>query len=295
MNRGPHKQRTPIIRLLLIMIFAFFLSGCLSVPDNVLVVSGSGDTIQDRSTRICDSIKTVDAVGGIDPDGFSILSWNSHKGAHPDWNRDLGAYGETTDFILLQETALDGALRESLEVLNFQWQLAVAFELDEKEIGVMTAGRVPATEYCAFRENESIIKLPKMILGTLYPIHGTDAELLIVNAHIVNFTFGSDLVRKQVDAIKEKIRSHHGPVIVAGDFNTWSGQRKAVIREGMQELELLPVTFDPDQRTEFFGRIVDGVFYRGLEVVQSRSLQAESSDHNPLEVHFRLAGDGETR
>ena len=74
----------------------------------------------------------------------------------------------------------------------------------------MTAGHVSATEYCAFRENESLIKLPKMILAALYPIKDRAAELLIVNAHIVNFTIGSDRVRRQVEAVKEKIRNQDG-------------------------------------------------------------------------------------
>jgi endonuclease/exonuclease/phosphatase (EEP) superfamily protein YafD len=277
--------------LLAISLTAMLLTGCLSIPDEVLVVVGSGGVPQERTSSVCGSLPAADLGTGVDPDGFSILSWNSQKGSHPDWDDDLGTYMADVDFVLLQETSLDTGLLQRLKEQESQWLLAVAFELAEKEIGVMTAGHVSATEYCAFRENEPVIKVPKMILAARYPIKDREDELLIVNAHIVNFTIGSDRVRRQVEAVKEKIQSHDGPVIVAGDFNTWSGERKAVIREGLEELGLKPVTFEPDHRSEFFGRVVDGVFYRDLEIVQSRSFVSQSSDHNPLEVHFRLTGE----
>ena len=138
-----------------------------------------------------------------------------------------------------------------------------------------------------------MIKIPKIILASTYPIEGLESELLIINLHMVNFTIGSDAVRRQVKAAREKINSHQGPVIVAGDFNTWNAERESVVREEMIDLGLRPVSFSPDNRVEFLGRVVDGIYYKGLEVTNAKTYRVKTSDHNPLEVEFRLKEAGQ--
>ena len=137
-------------------------------------------------------------------------------------------------------------------------------------------------------EPEPLIRIPKIGLAAAYPLAGLEEQLLVVNIHLVNFTFDTRAVRHQIEALEAIVRNHEGPVIVAGDFNTWSDKREALVQEKMAELSLTAVAFDPDHRVRFLGRPVDGVYFRGLEVVRSRSHVVDSSDHNPLEVRFRL-------
>ena len=130
-----------------------------------------------------------------------------------------------------------------------------------------------------------------MALASTYSLAGTDERLLVVNVHVVNFTVALGSVRRQLEAIQEMIRVHHGPVIVAGDFNTWSKGRTVLVDQEMTSLGLISVAFNPDHRTQFFNRTVDGIYYRGLEVVHSLSQAVQTSDHNPLKVRFRLAAE----
>ena len=272
----------------------FYFSGCVAVPDQPIVASGSMDKELDRQSASCESDlnppELAQEAGGIDPSSIAVLSWNSHRGGHEDWNRDLVALGSEADIILLQEAALESALDTQLDISANQWLMATAFQLDDREIGVMSAARVAPQVYCVAREPEPLFKIPKIGLAAAYPLAGLEVSLLVVNIHIVNYTINVDAVKRQIGALEQIVRTHDGPVIVAGDFNTWNDEREELVTEKMEELGMSAVTFDPDHRVSFFNHKVDGIFYRGLEVTKSLSHQVESSDHNPLEVHFRLHG-----
>ncbi len=268
------------------VVFVFF--GRFAVPPGDLVFRGSNSQVVNRFTAPCESLAGKQNPEGVNPEGFSILSWNAHKGSNVEWNDNLHSFGDKADFILLQEAALDSGLEEQLGLLKKEWLLAVAFVYDEKETGLLTAGRTPPQAYCIIRENESLVKIPKIILLSTYPIKGSESELLVINLHLINFTIGTEAMRRQIKAARGKIKSHPGPVIVAGDFNTWNAERESVVGEEMQALGLQAVSFSPDDRVEFFGRPVDGVYYKGLEVTSATTYRVETSDHNPLEVHFRV-------
>ena len=272
----------------------FYFAGCVAVPDQPIVASGSMDKELDRQSASCESDLDPPDLGseaeGIDPASFAVLSWNSHRGGHKDWNRDLVSLGGEADIILLQEAALESTLDTQLDISANQWLMATAFQLDDREIGVMSAARVAPQAFCVAREPEPLFKIPKIGLAAAYPLAGQEKSLLVVNIHIVNYTINVDAVKRQIGALEQIVRNHDGPVIVAGDFNTWNDEREELVMERMEELGMSSVIFDPDHRVSFFNHKVDGIFYRGLEVTKSLSHQVESSDHNPLEVHFRLHG-----
>ena len=53
-----------------------------------------------------------------------------------------------------------------------------------------------------------------------------------------------------------------------------------------REMSLRQVRFTDDQRRRAFGRPLDFVFYRGLNVSEASVLVTRASDHNPLLVEF---------
>ncbi|MEJ2135137.1 MAG: endonuclease/exonuclease/phosphatase family protein [Desulfofustis sp.] len=291
-NFKPPLPTTIVLLALSALPLLLYFSGCVAVPDQVLVASGSQNRELDRQAASCGSaLELADPgqeTGGIDPASFTVLSWNSHRGGHKDWNSDLVSLGSGADIILLQEAALGPVLDTQLDLRANQWLMATAFQLDDREIGVMSAARVAPQAYCVAREPEPLFKIPKIGLAASYPLAGLDTSLLVVNIHIVNYTINVAAVQRQIGALEQIVRNHEGPVIVAGDFNTWNDERESLVRQKMTELGMNPVSFDPDHRVSFFAHKVDGVYYRGLEVTKSLSHRVESSDHNPLEVHFRL-------
>jgi len=271
-----------------------YFSGCVPIAKDA-IIAGDGDDheIQRQVVACSPDLELAGArvhQDSIDPDGFSVLSWNSHRGSHRDWQSDLVTIARDADIILLQEASIEPVRDARIDLSANQWLMATAFEFEEHDIGILSAARVTPDAYCVSREPEPLLRIPKVGLAATYPLTGTDTTLLVVNIHMVNFTLSADALERQFDSLEAVITGHHGPVIIAGDFNTWSDGREAAVQSRMKELHMTPVIFEPDHRVRFLNHPVDGIYFRGLEVTASRSHTVSSSDHNPLEAHFRLSG-----
>ena len=282
---------TCVLAMLCVFGFLYF-SGCVVIQEKASVAdANSGEVVQHAAER-CDEIETTGAKGFADralgSDSFSILSWNTHKGSRAGFHTDLIDYSRNIDILLLQETALSEELKSWLGASFNKWLLAVAFENQGTKVGIMAASKASSLSHCAFQEPEPLIVIPKMMLVSTYPLSGSDRRLLVVNVHMVNFTLSTEALRKQLAEVTDIIQKHDGPVIFAGDFNTWSRDRELLVSGTMSRLNLHPVAFSPDNRSLFMNRPVDGIYYRGLEVTASTSHKVDSSDHNPLEVHFKV-------
>ena len=84
-----------------------------------------------------------------------------------------------------------------------------------------------------------------------------------------------------------ELASHQGPIVFAGDLNTWTAGRKAVLESVASRLGLEEVRLERDVRKRFFWNQVDYVFIRGLGVVNARVIEVDSSDHHPVSVVLR--------
>ena len=96
---------------------------------------------------------------------------------------------------------------------------------------------------------------------------------------------------------------HSGPVVLAGDFNTWNKKRLGLASQFAEDLQLKEVTDFPAGRTTadmhlsylnwFFGvdkkLPLDRIYYRGFANYFAQVLSYESSDHRPILVKLILA------
>jgi endonuclease/exonuclease/phosphatase (EEP) superfamily protein YafD len=219
---------------------------------------------------------------------FRVLSWNIHKNGDPGWDGDLARFAAESDLLLIQEAALTAGLQGVLAAAGFDGMLAGSFALNGRETGVLNAARVRPAGACVQRQFEPLLRLPKSAVITRYGLPGTADRLAVANVHAINFTLGVDGYREQLEAIGRELAGHRGPVIVAGDFNTWSDARLEVVDQVMRGMGLRPVLPAVDTRSRFFGRQVDYVFVRGLEVVNAEAPEVRSSDHNPVLTTLRL-------
>lgn len=275
------------------VIFLYF-SSCVTIPERAQVVTGTGAAVQGRFEGVCSdagrgTMLVHNSSVRLNPASISLLSWNSHKGSHDAFGADLARLEQGIDLLLLQEAVIDETLKNRLQSSGRLWNMAIAFELEQTEIGLLSASGVAPASACADRVPEPLLVLPKTILATTYPLDGMSEELLVVNVHMVNFTFTSDALKEQLAKAARLVKNHPGPVIVAGDFNTWSDNRKSEVGAKMAELGLQQIHFSPDNRSRFFNQAVDEIYFRGLTPLRSVSHIVESSDHNPLEVHFTVA------
>ena len=212
---------------------------------------------------------------------FSVLNWNVEKAQHPGLVAAFATYAERSDLIFLQEAV---PLKKNETVIAQSLYDAFVRGYVQKEIdtGVLTLARTPHRVHCQLLATEPWLRTPKATSVTLYPVAGSDASLLTINLHAVNFSFGVKAYLAQLEAAFELIRAHDGPVIFGGDLNTWSERRQSALNNLTEDLHLTPITFSPDHRTSQLGRPLDHLFVRGLIQQSSETVQVDTSDHNPL-------------
>ena len=214
---------------------------------------------------------------------FSMLNWNVEKAQHPDLVTAFAAYAEGSDLIFLQE-AVPLKKTETVIAQSLYEAFVQGYVQGEIDTGVLTLARTPHLVHCHLLATEPWLRTPKATSVTLYPLAGSDASLLTINLHAVNFSFGVEVYRAQLEAAAELMRAHEGPVIFGGDLNTWSDRRQATLDALTEGLGLTAVPFSPDHRTSRFGRPLDHLFVRDLTWQSSETVQVETSDHNPLIV-----------
>jgi len=246
---------------------------------------------------------------------FSLLTWNIEKGQDSGWIFDIAHHLPEADILLFQEAALEAG-QEQLSLpakRNFIQYFAPGYQQGDRKTGVLTASRWTAASDCALTALEPWLGTPKATslarfqLAAAEPVEparddrsGSEQTelsmltrvgsptLLIVNVHAINFALGLDAYTAQFEAIGRVIASHRGPLIVGGDFNTWSEQRTQWLEGFLGQFGLAGISFDPDYRTAIFSRPIDHVYVRGLEVISSRVIQVDTSDHNPLWIRVKL-------
>jgi endonuclease/exonuclease/phosphatase (EEP) superfamily protein YafD len=262
------------------------------VPErqHALVLETGGNVAQKEMS--CATVAAVEssaaAPGTLDPRGIRIASWNVHKEGDNGWQSDLGRLLDGSDVLLLQEAGVSPELRAVIERGGLSWVLASAFEYLGAEYGVLTATRVGPADACTLRAYEPLLGIPKAALVTRFRLLGRDTTLVIANLHAINFTLGTAEYRAQLDAIGDTLAAHRGPLVLAGDFNTWNDGRVAAVRDLAARLALAPVAFAIDDRTRFLGHIFDRVYTRGVEIIDAQAWTVKSSDHNPVAVSFRV-------
>lgn len=266
------------------------------------VVSSPGGTARVTTLR-CDAVDQKlqtagdgQVTGALDRRPFKVLMWNIHKQADSGWESDLSAFASANDAVLLQEAVLQPPLRRILNDAGLRWSMASSFLLDADDIGVLTATRIAPIASCTQRVVEPLIRIPKSAVISWLPIvdtavdmaAGTRETLAIVNVHSITFELSLDVYRSQLEALADALAGHRGPIIFAGDFNTWNDARDRVVSEIAARLGLIELNLRVDQRAVFFGRHLDHIFIRGLEAIDVSAVPVTSSDHNPLAATLRI-------
>ena len=271
------------------------VAGCLTLTAEPRALLQNDDgTVVVQSIR-CGSEVTraaethVPSDAGLDPQAIRLVTWNIHKQEDAGWQRDLTAFAAGGDVVLLQEIVLDAPLRDVVARAGLRWVMASSFLHEARDIGVLTAARTAPLATCTQRVVEPLFRLPKSAVITWFALRGEAETLAIVNVHAVNFSLSLGAYRAQFDAIVDALAAHHGPLVVAGDLNTWTDARSAVVRQAAERLHLTEIAFVDDQRRVFFGHQLDRIFVRGLEAVASSATPVTSSDHNPVAATLRIA------
>src|SRR5690606_8856652 len=165
--------------------------------------------------------------------------------------------------------------------------------------GVATGSVAKAKITRALRSpvSELGVTTPKVVLLQTFKIENRTKELMVVNVHAINFVT-NEMFRAHIEQIIKAIRAHQGPVVAAGDFNTWNEGRLKSLDQMMDAIGLTRVSLGVG-RSEFpdlgrwfgvqTGGAFDQVYARGINV-RFKTVHADiaTSDHRPIELHFSI-------
>ena len=269
---------------------SLLLAGCVTVPDaDRLVMPGDAGAIAVVARPCGAAAEQPAALAPALPATFRLASWNIHKGFDAGWAADLARIAAADDVVLLQEAWLDDTLRTTLGAAGLAWRMTGAFLLNGRDAGVLTAARAAPLTACTVRSWEPLLGVPKSALIARFRVEGSAATLALANLHAINFTLSAQgAYRELLDAVRAQLAAHDGPIVLAGDFNTWSDERVAMVDAVARRLGLAAVAFHPDARARFVGHAVDYIFVRGLDVIETRTLVVTTSDHNPIFATLRV-------
>lgn len=274
---------------------AVFIAGCVTVTAEPRAVLQRSDGTLQVQTLACGPITSVTAgtretpsTTGLDPAGIRILTWNIHKQGDRGWQQDLRSFAAGSDVLLLQETVLDTVLQQMIADAGMRWVMASSFIYGNLDMGVLTASRIEPIASCTQRVVEPLLRLPKSAVVSWFPLRGETATLAVVNVHAINFSLSLGAYRAQFDAVVDALAQHTGPIVFAGDLNTWTTERVAVVDAAARRLGCTEIAFTDDRRRLFLGHQLDHIYTRGLAVDASSAIAVESSDHNPVMATLRL-------
>lgn len=214
-----------------------------------------------------------------------ILVWNVHKVADGEnWLRDFQNMMMQTDLALIQEAYLNPVFQRASQVITgLLWLFATSFYVDNYATGVSSISRWPVAAAAWHRspDREPVLATPKMALSMIIPL-SDGRQLLVVNVHALNFVFNGAF-ENQIRPLTQVVRTHQGPAIFAGDFNTWNIPKGQFLDEEMGSVGMTEVPINGDERYFRFDR----VYYRGLGVrAAALRTDIQTSDHSPVQVVF---------
>jgi endonuclease/exonuclease/phosphatase (EEP) superfamily protein YafD len=239
----------------------------------------------------------------MDGSSIRILNWNIHKeGNEKPWRDDfLRIVAEKRPHIItFQEARMETGFRSLFdEDLRIGWAFSPnTFQKKyDAYCGVLTASpsRPDAVQAMLSNGFEPITRTPKAALFTRYDLGPDNPALLVVNVHGINFKIGLDDFKDQLGEIFDRIADHRGPVVLAGDFNTWRESRLAFLAESATAAGLKAVDFAPENHwiESLSDNPLDHIFYSQAllaPTVGSSDVleEVETSDHRPLYVELTL-------
>jgi len=225
------------------------------------------------------------------PETFSLLCWNVHKNnrKNPKFKPFLKKLikEKEIDILIFQEAHFKD--KRSCILPEFTFDAAANLEFRSEFYGVLTASKIKSENAEAFLSEgrETFMGPHKSLLLSLYTFED-GVELLILNVHAINFRENQHY-HKEVERFLELMKIHEGPMVVAGDFNSWNKKRMERLKEVIEKLELKAVPFNKaDKVKSFLGNHLDFIFYRGMKLLEFEvDKEHKLSDHNPLLARFK--------
>jgi len=221
------------------------------------------------------------------------LVWNIHKARRTNWRNDFSELCKDRDLVLLQEAVTNAPTDSVFDLCDrYEWLMAGSHQhpLSSVITGVKTGCTAGAISREVHRSNfsEPVVKTQKLLLETHYSLANSNSTLMVLNMHAINFVSVAKYV-DQLGQLSLVLSAHNGPVILAGDFNTWNPERLTRFKSVAGSAGLSEASMTRRSKLQHLHQHLDHVYYRGLSLRSVESLQhISSSDHAPITATFCL-------
>lgn len=228
------------------------------------------------------------------PLNLNILIWNLYKGKMDTFSSEFTRLSAGKHLVLGQEMFLNESMNTLLKASDYRFITATSFYIGKEAIrtGVLTGSHANTTSirYLRTIAKEPAANTPKMSLFTTYNLENTNKELLVANVHGINFVSNKHFI-SELTRIFNSIKNHAGPIILAGDFNTWNVERLDQLYYFVKKYNLKIARFNPDERTRFSDNVLDHfIFSQDITLREAKALTGEKgSDHTALEIKISIA------
>jgi endonuclease/exonuclease/phosphatase (EEP) superfamily protein YafD len=198
---------------------------------------------------------------------IEVLTWNVLKFKRENSFSDLIYLTAKSDIAFIQESVHSADLQT-----QFQSEIQTGTRFPQIKVEAVKA---PALE--------PVVNTPKVTGFSTIEIQGH--KVLLVNIHGLNANQGLDFER-HIHQVYEIIKKFKGPVIWAGDFNTWNPIRTMYLKNKAKDLGMTLLKPEVDNRK----MKLDHIIVRGFKVNSVFILETyESSDHWPVRAELEFS------
>lgn len=239
-------------------------------------------------SELCETeLSQIYLYGEARPEQQNVLKlfvWNTKKFEDTDAFTDLKTHAENSDIVFIQEAAHSKAFENAMvrSLPTHQHEFYPSF-CDDSRIayGVQIATKLNSSDQVRWPspDTEPFSSIRKM--SGYSQVEWNGLKIHLINTHALNFNPGGKF-KEQIDDLFEKIRELEGPIIWAGDFNTWVPMRRKYLFETANALGLTHARPSEDHRK----LKLDHVFYRGLDLKAAQIIPLTTSDHFAISVEF---------
>lgn len=191
-----------------------------------------------------------------------------------------------SQFLLFQEAKL--AIKSQWNVDDWSYAIAPNIQTNQHIFGVLTASQYAfvETKFLLTQRREATFSTHKSHMLSYHPL-SDDQRLLIANVHAINFV-SAQYFLTEIEHLQNHLLTHQGPLIVAGDFNAWSRQRRLYLLKFCRHIGLRQAHMaDAEHIKKYRQYPLDFIFYRDLHLTEAKAINLPNvSDHNPIYARF---------
>ncbi|AZZ35317.1 hypothetical protein CIK05_00365 [Bdellovibrio sp. qaytius] len=217
---------------------------------------------------------------------IEVLTWNVLKFKRENSFSDFTNLANKADIAFVQEAVHSNDLQnQTAQNIPMDWTFFKSFCREYGASGVQIGSRFPQleTEAVLAPALEPVVNTPKVTGFATIEISGH--KVLLISIHGLNANKGLDF-EKHIDQVVGVASKFEGPIIWAGDFNTWNPLRIAYLKSKGESIGMTLLVPETDSRK----LKLDHILVRGFKMKSVQVLDTYvSSDHWPVRAELEFS------